>query len=574
MQFTTLVCFSCVAFALGQKESSPRPTLHLPLRSPAEEVQAAGLKAEIHGVEAPIDEAAPAAKFDGRSSRIEVDVDERLDFGDGDFTLSAWIEPDQEGEGWGDVLCKFDPDLRRGFALSIVERQGVAHSQANVARLEFWIDDATEPVWRDRGRPGDAVYVHALASFDGALYAGTCEPAAGESGGVYRLEGENAWVDCGKLDDSNAVVALAEFQGRLYAGTGRYRTGGSALPESENPNLGGRVFRYDGGRRWTLVGELPGVEAVGGLAVFRSQLYASSLYRPAGLFRYERDGRWTPAPLPPGDKRVESMICRHGRLFATSYDDGRVYRFDGDAWSDSGALGENTQCYAFAIHWGRLHCSTWPSGRVYRWDDGAAWTDTGRLGEELEVMGMAVYNGKLYAGTLPLAEVHRYDGDSSWRVVGRVDHTPDVKYRRAWSMAVHGGELFVGTLPSGRVHSMEAGKCVACERPLSKGWRHVVAQRVGGRLRLFVDGELAAESTPLPPHGLNVSCQAPLMIGSGPSKPFGGRIRDVRVYDRAVSADDAARPLGDGRRRRPPQPGAIGECCNAPPGVYNIKRGR
>lgn len=545
MHLATMACFSSVALALGQAASHPRPILHLPLRSPAEEIQAASLQAEIHAVESSREGGTSASKFDGRSSRIAIRHDDRFDVGDRDFTLSAWVEADPDRDAWGDLLCKFDPDARRGFVLSIATRQGVVHSQASAGQLEFSIDDATEPTWTDRGRPGNAVYVHALAAYDGALYAGTCEPRAGESGRVYRLDGEDAWIDCGRLDDSNAVVALAEFQGRLYAGTGRYRTGGSALPESENASLGGRVFRYEGGRRWTLVGELPGVEAVGGLAVFQSRLYASSLYRPAGLFRYEREGEWTAAPLPPGEKRVESMISYHGRLFATSYDDGRVYCFDGRTWTDAGALGENTQCYGFAVHWGRLYCSTWPSGRVYRWDDGAAWTDTGRLGEELEVMGMAVYNGKLYAGTLPLAEVHRYDGDSSWRFVGRVDHTPDVKYRRAWSMAVHGGELFVGTLPSGRVHSMRTGRSVAYSRALRKGWRCIVAQRAGGRLRLFVDGELAAESTAFPLRSLNASSDAPLLIGSGPGRPFAGRIRDVRIFDAVVSAEEATRVLAD-----------------------------
>ena len=92
---------------------------------------------------------------------------------------------------------------------------------------------------------------------------------------------------------------------------------------------------------------------------------------------------------------------------------------------------ENTQSYAFAILEGRLYVGTWPSGRVYRFEKPHQWTDVGRLGEELEVMGMLVHNGRLVAGTLPLAEVYEFDNKSSWNKLTRLDHTPDVRYRRA-----------------------------------------------------------------------------------------------------------------------------------------------
>src|SRR5262249_52723684 len=141
--------------------------------------------------------------------------------------------------------------------------------------------------WGDRGRPGKAVLAFALAVHAGSLYAGTCEPAKGESGRVYRYANGRRWTDCGGPDRANAVTALAVHQGKLYAGTGKYRLAGSRLKESENDEPGGRVFRHEGGARWADCGQLPRAEAVGGLVVFRGQLYATSLYRPAGFFRYE-----------------------------------------------------------------------------------------------------------------------------------------------------------------------------------------------------------------------------------------------------------------------------------------------
>lgn len=533
----TIVFFIGASSICQSDEPKCRPIARWALENPAQEIKEGGHEGTVQDVDVSREGTVAASTFDGRSSRIKITPMPSVNMGTRDFTISAWVHASGDEDMAGDILAKFDAGTRKGFSLSIVTRQGVTHSQANVRQLQFSIDGGSTPSWTDHGRPGNAVYVHALAVHGGTLYAGTCEPAKGQSGHVYRFEGDDRWIDCGSPDNSNAVISLAVFQGRLYAGTGKYRTGGSALPESENVHHGGRIFRHDGGTRWQLVGELPGVEAVGGLVVFQSRLYASSLYKPAGLFRWDESNKWTPCLLPDGGKRVESMISYQGKLYATSYDNGHVYEFDGRDWSDTGALGDNSQCYGFAIHHGHLFCSTWPSGRVYRLGSESGWRDVGRLGEELEVMGMAVYNGKLYAGTLPLAEVHRFDGDGQWTSVGRLDETPDVKYHRAWTMAVHQGRLFVGTLPSGRVHSMQTGGCVTYDREFPAGWRHVAAERAGDRLKLFLDGKLAAESDPFDAR-LDITNSAPVEIGFGPHDSFHGKLRDVRIYDIALSPRD------------------------------------
>ena len=155
-------------------------------------------------------------------------------------------------------------------------------------------------------------------------------------------------------------------------------------------------------------------------------------------------------------------------------------------------------------------------------------------------MGMAVYNGGLYAGTLPLAEVYRYDGTNKWTSTGQLDHTPDVRYRRAWSMAVYQGKLFCGVLPSGSVLSLEAGKSVTYDRALAAGWRHLVAVKSGHRLKLYIDGNHVADSTPFDPEEFNLSVQGPLKIGFGQHDYFNGRMKDLRIYNRALSPDEIA----------------------------------
>jgi hypothetical protein len=183
-----------------------------------------------------------------------------------------------------------------------------------------------------------------------------------------------------------------------------------------------------------------------------------------------------------------------------------------------------------------LYVSEWPNARVYRYGGGTDWIPAGRLGEELETMPLLVYNGKLYGGTLPLGEVYRYEGGEEWLKVARLDQTPDVKYRRVWSMALYNGRMFAGTLPAGRVYSVEYGRNATCDRPLEPGWRQIAAVRERDRLRLYVDGVPVAESAEFAPEAYDLTNSEPLTIGFGPHDHLNGRLRDVRLYNQALSA--------------------------------------
>jgi hypothetical protein len=500
-----------------------------------------------------------AARFDGIASYVEVPPGPGLRLGTRDFSLAAWVHADDTAEDVpGDLVARFDPATRRGFNWGLKSGAGAVNSQANDRNLYFGLDAGTEPAWSDRGRPGNAVYVMAMAVHDGGLFVGTCEAGPAEAGHVYRYDGGRRWVDCGSPDRCNAVTSLATFGGKLYAGTGRYRLAGSSLPESANPNPGGKVARYEGGRGWADCGRLPGAEAVGGMVNFRGGLYASSLYRPAGFFRYRGGKQWQSGPLPADGRRVVALGVYNGHLYAGSYDSCSVCRFDGTAWEAFPDLEASGQTYSFEVHAGELYTGTWPNGRVFRLDRGGRWVPAGRLGEEKEVMGMAVHNGKLYAGTLPLAGVYRLDGVDRWVPTGRVDLTPGVRYRRAWSMAVFGGELFCGTLPSGRVQALRAGRSVTHDRPLPSGWRHLASTREGGRLSLFVDGSRVASSGAADEGPLDPADQAPLRIGFGATDHFRGRMSDLRLYNRALSAGEVATLAKRDGGRAPERQGAAG----------------
>lgn len=467
--------------------------------------------------------------------------------GTGDFSIAVWAKADVMDRVTGDLVSQYDVAKRRGFHLTLKCNPGVTSSQANWRHLQFGIDDDKPSAWRDCGRPGQALFAFAMATHDGVLFAGTCEPGVGEQGRVYRYEGGEKWTDCGGLDGSNAVTALAVHKGSLFAGTGKYRVAGSSLPESENKQLGGRVFRYEGGSRWVDCGQLDDTEAVGGLVEFGGQLYASSLYQPPGFFRYEGGTRWTRLPDAQGPdrtsgeigpRRVVSLAPHEGHLYGSSYDSGHVYRFDGETWSNCGQVGDNTQTYAFTHYEGRLHAATWPSGRVYRFDGVNRWADIGQLGAEMEVMGMMVHNGRLIGGTLPLAEVHGYDGNGKWSLWQRLDHTPEVKYRRAWTMAEQGGEVFCSTLPSGKIWAARQGRQVTWDHTLPSGWHHITAVKKGTRLMLYVDGQSVAESAEFDTSTWSLDSESPLRLGTGMNGPFNGQLEDLQIHQRALTADE------------------------------------
>ena len=519
---------------------------HWPLAGDARDATATGCDGEPHGVQlraaAPAPLAGHAARFDGRDDWLGVRNVGPLQVGSGDFSVACWLHTaDGLDDVLGDIVSHYDPATRTGWMLSIQDQAGGTSSHANHRHVTFSVvpPRATDR-WIDCGRPGRAVLVYALAVYNGSLFAGTCVAGRDEAGRVFRYADDGQWIDCGAPDRCNAVSAMAVYEGKLFAAVSKYRLRGSSLAESENPHRGGKVYRYEGGKQWVCVGTLPDVEAINGMVVFRGKLYASSMYARAGLFRYDGENTWTNCGSPNG-KRVEALCVYNGSLMATGYDEGGVYRYDGQTWQHCGRLGDNTQTYSFAIHYGRLYVGTWPSGRVYRYDADQRWTDVGRLGNELEVMGMAVYNGSMYGGTLPLAEVYRYQPPNRWTRVGRVDHTPDVRYRRAWTMALFNGRLYVGTLPSAHVWSLEAGRSVMLHRPLPSGWVHLAAVKQGGRMKIYLNGHVAAESGAFEPANVDLSNPHPLTIGFGPNDYFNGYLRDVRLYRGALSPEEVAR---------------------------------
>ena len=118
--------------------------------------------------------------------------------------------------------------------------------------------------------------------------------------------------------------------------------------------------------------------------------------------------------------------------------------------------------------------------------------------------------------------------------VGNLDNTNTVYLRRVWSMAIY-RETYAGMLPSGRVRCIEAGRMATHDQALAPGWCHMVAVREGQNLKLYVNGRLVATSSAFNPADYDLSNNQPLRIGFGICANFRGAMRDLRIYNQALT---------------------------------------
>ena len=525
--------------------AQPKLVGHWPLTSNASDIT----NGQRHGTAENVTfDAKSGATFNGLNSRISIGNVDRLFRGD--FSISVNVHTDEKlTDVVGDILSYFNPELRRGFNFSIMNYAGVTNAQSNYRNVHFGISNGKEkPNWVDCGRPGNNMYIRSLTVFDHSLYASTWEPQEDGRGHIYRYAGGQKWIDVGSPDPANCISTLAVYNGQLYAGSELYSGGGSSLPLSPNENVGGVVYRYEGGKQWTSMGKVADVRSVSGLAVFDGKLYAGTgstgawrdTPRHRGMYRFDGPGKWTDCGCP--GLRIVHLGVHNDKLYGLSYDNGGFFEYlGGTEWKQLGPIPETTQAYAMMVYQGKTQVATWPTGSVYELDGPQKWIHRGRLGQEKEVMAVSVYNGSFYAGTLPLANVYRYDGNSQWTNTGQLDETPDVKYRRAWSMAVYDGKLFCGVLPSGHVHSLNIGQNVTCDQALSPGWHRLTVTRGRSNVKLYINGRHIATSDDDSHTVGELSNGMPLSIGYGQHDYFNGKIRDIRVFQGVLTGPQIRR---------------------------------
>ena len=496
--------------------------------------------------------------FDGRklwTSQTAPQMHESVKLGTGDFTISVQASWNGCEAGSGDLLSQFDSKERRGFCLTLSSLAAACTSQTHTRKLVFGIDAGTDPNWVDVGNPGgQTVYPFALCEFRGQMHVGVFTNAGADSAAVYRFDEALGWVDCGFPGRGNAASAMVVLDNTLYVADSTYDARGTDLSMAMNMNMesDGRIYAFDG-TKWRDCGRVSECLMVGCLVVLDGTLYATAFQqftdaksRPdCGLYRMVHVGKWEFCGNP--GERVVPIIPWRGKLVAGGWNKGGIYCYDpvAKSWDSWGRppFEETTQIYSFVQYKGELLAGTWRVAKVFAIEGPNKFRDIGTMGNELEVMAMAVFNGKLYGGTLPLGQIYRFEHDNCWSLIDRLDHT-DTKYRRIWSMAVTGGHLYCGAVPSGHIYRLIAGDVVSSDEPLPKGWHHIVARRKDNRLSLHVDGRRVAEqsqvSSWLNDRALDLTTDAKLVIGGGPSGSWQGEISKVSIHLRALSEDEIA----------------------------------
>ena len=537
---------------------------HWKLRGDCRDYSGAG----NHGVNHGVDLAGGA--FDGTSAYIEVPSSESLQLGTGDFAVCAWIHtPEELDDIVGDVIDMYDPALRRGITLTVNSSAGGYQSQGTDRHVHFGIDNARTTDWQDCGRPNaTSNYVsNSLTVFKGKLYAATMD-AQDEKDWchVFRYEGGQKWTDCGRVGDgrTTGVMPLIVHNGELYTVTSTYDWTRVQSGDYDP----GRVYRYLGGTRWEDLGQPSEDRTLNCIASYKGKLYVGGGPETWGVFVRESGNHWEPSRLfsKEGPQRCfPHAMCRHNGKLYVGWPS--VHAFDGQQWVHAGAplpIDQNPflQTHSLEIYQGKLCAGIWPEAKVMVYQGGEDWQDMGRVGVDgTETNALVVYNGKLYGGSIPRAEVCRYDGAPEWTSIKRFyspeGWQPGVPgaasreevngWSRVTSLTVHDGKLFASTgsctssvldAPCdvrGKVFSMEAGKVASYDDDLGPGWKHLAAVRGGGLLKIYIDGELVAKSSPFDSAEYDVSTDQPLRIGFSQTEYFAGKMADVRLYKQALS---------------------------------------
>jgi len=558
----TMLCLAAAAHADEKPAGDPGLIGHWKLRGDCLDSSGLGNDGHNHGADL------ATGTFSGQGQFIEVPHAPSLLLGT-DFSVSAWIwTADKRTDVPGDLVTKFDSAHRQGFSLSIVGNTSGYNGPSSLRQLFFGLDNATKGQWTDCGRPNPHSHSSDAATvFNGDLYVGTIDaPDEQDWAHVYRYLGGQAWEDLGRVGTrkTRGVYAMVVHDGELYAATTSSHN--RQLPEMDV----GRVYRYRGATDWEEIGQPGAYTHLSGLASFDGKLYVAAFIEnePGHCFVYEGDQRWRDCGAFDG--WPHSLAVHDGRLHL-AFPNGQAFAYEaeGTDWENLGnpfgAFEICKQIHAMGVHRGELYLGCWPTGRMAVRRD-SEWIDLGRLGDATEVVGIATYNGSLYAGTIPRAEICRFDGRDNWMSIRRLfdppgfeptpvgarDNTFVQDWTRASSLAVFQGRLFVTTATCyrriidpppppddnrGKVYSFATGAAVSHDRDLGAGWKHVAAVRNGKRLTLYVDGQQTA-STTSDRDAIDVANAAPLQFGFGPQSHFHGRMREVRLYNRALSDEE------------------------------------
>jgi hypothetical protein len=432
-------------------------------------------------------------------------------FGIDDGYLSGWEDC---GKPWATnshvpCLIAYDGQLYCGIA--------DAEDPKDAARVFRW---AGEKKWVDCGRLGDDpnhLSVQAMIVHRGKLYAGTGiwawrrarglvkgKPPAAPTR-VFVYEGGAKWRDLGQVGAGSRVLCMGSFDGELYVGLDAYGEG--------------KCFKYDGAR-WIDCGS-PDGRNLECLLPLGGVLYVAT---HGNVYRYEGGQKWTSIGNEPfGITQIHSAQVIGGKIHLGTWPQGCVLRHEGgDKWSNIGRLGlpesaerQINEVNDLTVYNGKVYAGVIPKAEAYRYESDGDWTLLSSLASRpdwavpnsdswLRLTSLTCFQGKLFAST----------GSCRGRAM-------DVDTK--------------GTL--GRVYVVQAGQMVSHDRDVGGDWTHLAAVREAEQLRLYVNGELVASCKAPDGRKFDLTNTEPLTIGFGAQSHFSGSMSDLRIYQGVLGGE-------------------------------------
>jgi len=218
-------------------------------------------------------------------------------------------------------------------------REGI-YAGTNMKGLVYAMEGSED--WRPAFSTGEE-RVHSLASFAGALFAGTSS-----RGRIYRWNGGEA--ELVHQSREFGITALVRHKDAIYAGT---------YPE-------GMILRSEDGEAWESVLRT-GQRFVNQLFTSGDALYAACSHPAGGAIYRTNDGQiWEKCFASERDANVFAMALFGGRLYAGTGDAGRLYSSrDGVRWEVT-AVSSEAALRTIAVHRGRMFLGCEQRGMLYR----------------------------------------------------------------------------------------------------------------------------------------------------------------------------------------------------------------
>jgi len=150
------------------------------------------------------------------------------------------------------------------------------------------------------------------------------------------------------------------------------------------------------------------------------------------------------APTLGDETEILSLVILDGEIYGSTYPTGKLYKWNGvNAWTEvAPTLGDETEILSLVVLSGEIYGSTYNNGKLYKWNGLNAWIEVApMLSEEIGVTDLIILDGEIYGSTYPSGKLYKWNGVNAWTEVAPTlgDETEIL------SLVVLSGEIYGST---------------------------------------------------------------------------------------------------------------------------------